>query len=807
MFRAKGNKRSIIKTIGVLVIFFLTIFFSGLSDSANAICENIFKNIRGEVAPDSNVVIIDISGNDIAQLGGWPLKRSYYALLINELHKYGVKKIGIEVFFSGRNSIQTMYDNLLVSQIRAAGNVILSSIPINYSSKNDVLQSDEIEFPSLKGIDSTLTTGHLGLLDEGRIPLQVYNEKAFAAQLADTKNTGVVKVNITSSWKKFHRYELLDFFSLVKQSSPELEQLRGKIILIGVSDEKFTKKLASPFDSFLPGIAFHAFAVSNILQNNAYNESLITASVFLHLLFLILFVFLFEQRIRQRPYIIAVIFAFILAGEFIFFSFLDYEFNFASFLLPFFFLVLSEIGFTVLVRNSLFETTISESEALKHLLTKKEHELFELKKHSSSSSSRERENLIEKIELLQKEIARIGKEDQNDLLYTVQTDEKSSDNFYGILYRSKVMREVVSFIKKAAPTNETVLILGESGTGKELVAKAIHQNSLRKDNPFIAVNCGALSETLLESELFGHVKGAFTGSTGDKIGRFEAADNGTIFLDEIGETSENFQVKLLRVLQSGEFEKVGSAKSFQVDVRIIAATNKKLEQMVREKKFREDLFYRLNVFPIQLPALRERKEDIPEIVNGIIKQNNQLTGISKAAMEILLQHDWRGNVRELESALKRAFVFANAEQRTVIQLADLPEEVVKEKRLHYEELVLDALRQKKFSHSAFSEIAAELEVNRTLISENFRGLSFKLLVKNNFDVEKTISELAGTDEEKVTEKVKTKLDTFLSNISEDAAKTSSNNFEVVKQKLQSKYKNLPKKFHPYLDEVIRHYLS
>jgi len=176
-------------------------------------------------------------------------------------------------------------------------------------------------------------------------------------------------------------------------------------------------------------------------------------------------------------------------------------------------------------------------------------------------------------------------------------------------------------------------------------------------------------------------------------------------------------------------------------------------------------------------------------------------------MEILLQHDWRGNVRELESALKRAFVFANAEQRTVIQLADLPEEVVKEKRLHYEELVLDALRQKKFSHSAFSEIATELEVNRTLISENFRGLSFKLLVKNNFDVEKTIGELAGTDEEKVTEKVRTKLDTFLSNISEDAAKTGSNDFGVVKQKLQSKYKNLPKKFHPYLDEVIKHYLS
>ncbi|MDP3683614.1 MAG: sigma 54-interacting transcriptional regulator [Ignavibacteria bacterium] len=516
---------------------------------------------------------------------------------------------------------------------------------------------------------------------------------------------------------------------------------------------------------------------------------------------------LFEKITRKRQYIIAAVFAFILISEFIFFSFFNYEFHFASFVLPFFTLIIFEIVFTILERNSLFEITISESEALKHLLTKKEHELLEMKKFSDPASIKEKEKLKEKIELLQKEISRLEKQDQNDVAYISKADDTVSENFFGIIYRTKIMRDVVSFIKKAAPTNETVLILGESGTGKELVAKAIHQNSLRKNNSFIAVNCGALSETLLESELFGHVKGAFTGSTGDKIGRFEAADKGTIFLDEIGETSENFQVKLLRVLQSGEFEKVGSAKTFRVDVRIIAATNKRLDQMVREKKFREDLFYRLNVFPIQLPALRERKEDIPEIVEGIIKQNNALTGISKAAMEILLQHDWRGNVRELESALKRAFVFANAEQRTIIQLADLPEEVVKEKRLHYEELVLDALRQKKFSHSAFSEIAAELEVNRTLISENFRGLSFKLLVKNNFDVTETINDIAATDDEKVLEKVKAKLDTFLSNIREDAMKVGSHNFEVVKDKLLSKYKNLPKKFHPYLDEVIKHYLS
>ncbi len=806
MVRPKWNKRFVIKTIVVLTVFVLTIFFTGLSNSSNSICENIFKNIRGQVLPDTNIVLINISGNDIAQLGGWPLKRSYYALLINELNKCGVKKIGIEVFFSGRNSIQTMYDNLLISQIKSADNVILSSVPGNIFFKNSIWQTDAIDFPSLKEIDPSLITGHLGLLEGGKIPLQVHNEKAFAAQVAGSKRTDEIKVNITSSWKYFHQYELLEFFSLVKQSSADLQQLRGKIILVGVSDEKFTKKLSSPFDEFLPGIAFHAFAVSNLLQNNAYNESVLPISVLLHFLFLILFIFLFEKITRKRQYIIAAVFAFILIIEFIFFSFFNYELHFVSFVLPFFSLIIFEIVLTILERNSLFETTISESEALKHLLAKKEHELLELKKYSDPSSIKEKENLKEKIELLQKEIARLEKHEQNDLLYTSKTEEKVSENFYGILYRSKVMREVVAFIKKAAPTNETVLILGESGTGKELVAKAIHQNSQRKDNPFIAVNCGALSETLLESELFGHVKGAFTGAAGDKIGRFEAADKGTIFLDEIGETSENFQVKLLRVLQSGEFEKVGSSKTFRVDVRIIAATNKKLDQAVKEKKFREDLFYRLNVFPIQLPPLRERKEDIPEILEGIIKQNGTLTGISKAAMEILLQHDWRGNVRELESALKRAFVFANAEQRTVIQLADLPEEIIKEKRLHYEELVLDALRQKKFSHSAFSEIAVELEVNRTLISENFRGFSFKLLVKNDFETEETINEIAATDEENVLEKVRAKLDTFLSNIREDAVKSGSHDFELVKQKLQSKYKNLPKKFHPYLDEVIRHYL-
>jgi len=329
MFTPKWNKRFVIKTFVVLTVFVLTISFTRLSDSSNSICENIFKNIRGEVLPDTNIVLINISGNDIAQLGGWPLKRSYYALLINELNKYGVKKIGVEVFFSGRNSIQTMYDNLLISQIKSANNVILSSVPGNIFFKNNTWQTDTIDFPSLKEIDPSIKTGHLGLIEEGIIPLQVGNEKAFAAQVAGSKRADEIKVNITSSWKYFHQYELLEFFSLIKQSSPTLQQLRGKIILIGVSDEKFTKKFSSPFDAFLPGIAFHAFAVSNLLQNNAYNESLIPVSIPLHFLFLLLFVFLFEKKTLKRRNLIAAVFAILLISEFIIFSFLNYELHFA----------------------------------------------------------------------------------------------------------------------------------------------------------------------------------------------------------------------------------------------------------------------------------------------------------------------------------------------------------------------------------------------------------------------------------------------------------------------------------------------
>lgn len=249
---------------------------------------------------------------------------------------------------------------------------------------------------------------------------------------------------------------------------------------------------------------------------------------------------------------------------------------------------------------------------------------------------------------------------------------------HNMIGESPVMRQVYQFIAKAAPTDATVLISGESGTGKELAARAIHRNSKRADKPFMAVNCAALTESLLESELFGYEKGAFTGALTQKKGRLEVADTGTVFLDEIGELSQALQVKLLRVLQEREFERVGGTRTIKIDIRLVTATNKDLEAAIADGSFRKDLYYRLNVVKLEMPSLRQRPEDIPLLASYFAvkyadKCNRRVTGVSVAARARLVSYDWPGNVRELENAIERAVVLGSTEQ---LLAEDLPEALV-----------------------------------------------------------------------------------------------------------------------------------
>jgi two-component system response regulator AtoC len=270
----------------------------------------------------------------------------------------------------------------------------------------------------------------------------------------------------------------------------------------------------------------------------------------------------------------------------------------------------------------------------------------------------ERERLRKENELLRKEV-------------------QKEYSFKNIVSKNEKMLNIFEVIKKVAPYKSTILITGESGTGKELIARSLHYNSDRSQYPFIPINCGAIPENLLESELFGHVKGAFTDAIRTKKGLFEEADCGTLFLDEIGELPTQLQVKLLRVLQDGEIRRVGESKSIQIDVRIVTATVKDLIKEVNEGRFREDLFYRLNVLPIHIPPLRERKEDIPLLIHHFITKysssmNKTIAGITPRALDALMTYKWYGNVRELENTIERAIVLTDKEN---IELENLPLEI------------------------------------------------------------------------------------------------------------------------------------
>jgi DNA-binding NtrC family response regulator len=326
---------------------------------------------------------------------------------------------------------------------------------------------------------------------------------------------------------------------------------------------------------------------------------------------------------------------------------------------------------------------------------------------------------------------------ENTILRSQMRDKYRFENIVGVSFQ---MQKVFEMVEKVADTNATVLISGESGVGKELVARAIHYNSSRRTRPLVVVNCGAIPEELLESELFGHEKGAFTGAIKTRFGRFELADGGTIFLDEIGDMSLNLQVKLLRILQEKSFERVGGSKTINVDVRILAATHRDLDALVSTGKFREDLYYRLNVVPIQIPPLRERRQDIPLLLNYFLERSNKINngsieGLTEQALDILSSYEYPGNVRELQNIIERLVVI---KRKGFVSIEDLPEKLYtgKPEQLEmdilrgydtlvsdYEKtLILKALNQTK---GVKSQAARALQMNRTTLIEKMKRLGIE----------------------------------------------------------------------------------
>jgi DNA-binding NtrC family response regulator/CHASE2 domain-containing sensor protein len=810
----KVKRINIIKIILIVIITAFMLLFYPSARSLDTSITELMHSIAGEKSPDSSIVIIEISEEDIEKIGPWPIKRSFYALLINNLEKFNVKKIGIEVFLSAKYVSQAIYDRVLQNEIEKNSNIVLSSVAGQISEAGKLFKTDSLSFPSPKLVQQEVSSGHINFIKKYgvHIPLKLSNgeliEKAFSSQLIDNKiiYDDIIKINFISSWQKFRKYSLIEFMQMAQSGDRELKSLKDKIIIIGVSDPLLAANITTRFDDNIPGVALHAFALDNLLNERWFNNKFYDLSIIIFIIFIILILVFYNRfNLNLAHYIIFL--SIFLIVSFILNRFFYIELAYIFYLIPLLILFLVDSYDKLRENRKLLSGYYNETELLKRLLNVKEKELELLQKELNFTSSDGAQPLIQKIKFLKSEIEKI-KDNDNDKLKADYIKNETSQNFNGIVYKSQVMQNAVDLILKTAPSDATVLITGESGTGKELVARAIHNLSKRRHNNFIAINCAALTESLLESELFGHVKGAFTGALSDKPGKFELANDGTIFLDEIGETSENFQLKLLRVLQSGEYDKVGGEKTLKTNVRVISATNKNLKELVKEKKFREDLYYRLNVINIHLAPLRERKEDIDVITEYFLNRNGENLQISVAALKALNEYEWKGNVRELESVILRAKVFCQSADRNLIQLNDLPEEIIKNSKIAFEDLVIESLRNKKFSHSSINETAKELgSVNRTLISENFRGYAFKILFENNFDLDKSALLISGSKEDDVINKVRSKLEIWINNIKKDIKPDGNNDFIAIKVLLNSKYKNLPQKFHIYLDEVIRNLLK
>lgn len=854
--------------IAVFSVVLVLILHSPLS-SLEEQMTSLKYQLRGARQADTNIVIVYIDDDAMKDLG-WPVRRSFYALMVNALTDLQVKAIGIDVLFEEPNPYPE-YDDLLAATMASSRRVVLASYFRSLSAvapwkvhrpevesfpgvKEVPLFGEEYHQPTQKLSSAAAGIGHVNIGDENEIPLFVQSSggiipsfgmevlRVFEAQdkagvdfhssaasvgsgsKIHTSTQGTVRLNFPGGINAFRTYpfiEVLKSFDAVRMDrvpSIPVGTFKGKIVLISIvalgRQVEGDTYVSTPVGVRYPAIGLHATFLENALNSRFL---IVAGEVPVYLLSLILglccavVVLVLKSPLDKltafgMPLVVCV-------GSFALFSLNGYLVPVISPVL----VCLLSIFSAFYYRQRLAGAEVDRLQAEKGTIiiqlkdkeakvARLENELLQLEASRSADRTTE---LLEEIRRYKQEIHKLSS--LADDMEEFEVDREvlaSTGEFDGIVYdRSGQMKPVIDFITKIANSDAPVLILGESGTGKELVAKAIHKRSGRAGSPFIAVNCGALAENLVESELFGHEKGAFTGAVKDKPGRFELANGGTIFLDEIGEVSEAFQIKLLRVLQEGELERVGGTGTIRVNVRVLAATNKDLKAQVKARRFREDLFYRLNVLTVSLPSLRERQEDIPLLIRHFLIREDAGMRMSKNVMEVLRAYSWQGNVRELESVIKRAVLLAKADQRTMISLKDLAEEVAASSTSGgaIEDQVLESLREKGFSRSSISETAEELGgLNRGTVAEYLRGQCFKAFVEQGFNIEHAVQHVSLSTDEEVNERVKKKMYEYLANLSDVV--NNSVPWEENIPALKPKTKNLPQRYHGYVEQIAEtHY--
>jgi transcriptional regulator with GAF, ATPase, and Fis domain len=785
--------------------------------------------LRGNRQLADEIVFVFIGAEDVRALGGWPLTRDYYGYMTHVLNRLSAKVIGFDILFEAPNRNYPEFDNVLADFFQTAGNVCLpmTFAELTLRSNHIFTGSDpNFPFPQLRQHAAGIGFGNFNTEPVIRkVPLVAsYRDSlmlSFGVELARLYLNGAeAKTQIGSFIQQhgqlrlnhfgdFNNVASISFVELLKtfERAPDSLNFKDKIVLVAATFPGAPTLKATPLSEALPAALIHATVAENLIHRNYLRE----LPKGMNLIFIILMAAAAWLVWRVQRFNLKIVGGFgVVLLYWVVAQFLFCKINLA---LPLFYPTLAFLASLIYLSVTRSRERHSLDDSIKQLLQEqisaKETQLEEAQVklneiqnhfHQQTLSSEQARQLADE---RQQTILMLESEIRDLRAHVVPEEQSASLQFPEIIHAvTGKMTQVLAMVTKIGAENIPVLILGETGTGKEMIARAIHQAGKRKSAPFVAVNCGALPETLLESELFGHEKGSFTGATAQRRGRFELADKGTIFLDEISETTPAFQARLLRVLQEGRFERLGGEETIKVDVRVIAASNKNLQNEVEKENFRADLFYRLNGFPISLPPLRQRPDDIPLLATHFLKKHVHIAmAFSDHAMATLKNHSWPGNVRELENLVRRAAILAQSEGRSMIQVDDFPKELTEKKSFKpalaaYQPLevqILEMLRALKFSRAAISQTAKALgNRDRGTITEYFRGICFEHLVKADFDVENAVRTIAATGDEETIGQVRAKIDEYLKKL---------RTFDADSAGAVSFYKGLPKKYHPYLQQI------
>ncbi len=643
----------------LVLLFFLLLFSFSIyiplpwNEPIDDAIISLQHKIRGSRTIEDDLVVIYIGDEDLKSLGGWPITRDYYSYLIHILKSAGAKVVAIDVLLAKADPRHPEYDKTLSTFIESSGNVCLPMIfsELTFPDKNEpgsdnpAYYGDNPTFPLKEFLNHTAALGFSNFSKSNnvlKVPIVATNKDSifysFGAQLARTfsstplpDQTTILQLN---HFGDLDNVQSLGFVELLKkyQTTPDSVNFTGKLLLLTVSTPGISAIKSTPLSAALPASLIHLTVAENLIYQNYLTR--ISAPLQIAILTLLLIAAYFVANLKSDK-----IYLFFSAGLLaLFWGSSIFAFSFYNLIIPPFYPSLAFLSvFIYLLADRYYQNRnlqSSMSDLMQEQIAIKEKQLQDARDNLDKQATTS-EELTQLAEQRKHEIINLEKDISDLKIYSgnEQIKPENKAGFKDIIFSEhSPMAQVLELVLKVSPNDIPVLISGETGTGKEMIARAIHTSSTRNSQPFVAINCGALSETLLESELFGHEKGSFTGAATMRRGRFEMANGGSIFLDEISETSAAFQAKLLRVLQESTFERLGAERTLKTNVRIIAATNKNLQVEMESNLFRADLFYRLNGFPINLPALRERKNDLPLLVHHFLVKYNVEMEISDQAI-------------------------------------------------------------------------------------------------------------------------------------------------------------------------------